>query len=541
MYAGPQRFSAAGFSANPTVRKESGSGVPKDTQNAPERPWEKPGIPEDVGDAGGPLDVEELVRRQIAFLLALVSVAAFSFQGGHAAPEPYTFKVGAAVRDITPNATVAPPDGCVWLGGFGIGTGNNRRACPGAPGSHAITARAMAVSNGADTLIFGINETQGMFAAYTDGPWGHDDARKMISEQTGVPINHIVLASNHSHRGPDTTGVWGGLPASYMLYIRNQVVAAAVEAVQTMQPATIRTGFHDDLAAYGGDSWDGVDGGTVKDLTIRALQARGADGKAIATFVEVPYHSTVHGSAVSVHPDYEGILEESLEAKYGGRAIVWPGDIGRQYAGSRETLNQLLLDDTQASLDSGWDVSDSTVSGVVKRVLEPVTNPLYIYFLSAAKTASLVTCVPGPGPQGSLCTPVDRAKIPPHGAGVFASIYATAFRIGDIFFAGGGGEVYPNVQQDLVANVRAGNHMFLGMAQDQVGYMIAHTEAWVGVVSTQPDSDNWIFNGSPTMGDHLECTQLAGASEIGFTVSGTPDRCTALTVTDGPWNATYPA
>ncbi|GAC1410443.1 MAG: hypothetical protein NVSMB57_04220 [Actinomycetota bacterium] len=461
-------------------------------------------------------------------------------QTGRAAAAPALFRVGAAVRDITPNAVVAPPDGCVWLGGFGLGESDNRRACPGAAGSHPITARAMAVSNGPDTLIFAINETQGMFAAYTDGKWGHDDARRMISEQTGVPIDHIVLASNHTHRGPDTTGVWGGLPASYMTYIRDQVVAASVEAFKTRKHAIIRTGFHDDPAAYGGDSWPTVEGGTVKDTIVRALQAVDLAGKPIATFVEVPYHSTVFGSAHSVHPDYEGILEESLESRYGGHAIVWPGDIGRQYAGNREILNTLLLNDTAAALNSGWIVSDSTIRGVVKRVLEPVTNPLYIYFLSAAKTASLVTCVPGPGPAGTLCTPVDRSKGPPHGAVVFASVYATMFRIGDIFFAGAGGEVYPNVQQDLVADVNARNSMFLGMAQDQVGYMIAHTEAWAGVVTTQTGSDNWIFNASPTLGDHLECTQLSGAAAIGFTVTNVPPRCAALTATDGPFNTVYP-
>lgn len=473
-----------------------------------------------------------LVRRSRAFVCVLaLSAATAVVPGGRALAVPAVFKVGVGVRDITPNPVVAPPDGNVYLGGFGLGLSDNRMSTGVAM---PITARAMAISNGTDTVVFGINETQGMFASYGDGPWGLDDMRRQISADTGVPMGHIVLGTNHSHRGPDTTGVWGGLPPTYLTYIRDQMVAAADEAVATMTDATIRSGFADDPSTWGGDLWPGVPDQDVKDTVIRSLQARRtSDGSAIATFVEVPYHSTVYGSATTIHPDYEGVLERSLEAAYGGTAIVWEGDIGRQYAGNRDTLNERLLNDVAAGLATGWDLTDSTIAGGVRRFVEPVTNPLYIYFLTAAKTVSLVTCTASDVPGvNALCTPVDRTRTPPYGAAVAAGTYATTFRVGDLFFAGGPGEVYPNVQRDLVAKVGARNHFFLGLAQDQIGYLISPAEAWPGIVATQTGSDNWIFNASPTVGDHLECTQLAGAQSLGFAVAAIPDRCGVLTATD---------
>jgi hypothetical protein len=163
-------------------------------------------------------------------------------------------------------------------------------------------------------------------------------------------------------------------------------------------------------------------------------------------------------------------------------------------------------------------------------MIEPVTNPVYLYFISLARLVSPVTCAPPPGPTGTLCNPVARANTPPHSAVVTGGFYGSSFRIGNVLFSGGGGEVYPNVQQGLVDRVDADHHFYLGLAQDQVGYIIAPTYAWAAIVPQ--GGDNGLFNASPTLGDHLMCTHLNQAASLGFTVSNVPEFCPALTATD---------
>ena len=50
-----------------------------------------------------------------------------------------------------------------------------------------IYVRAIVISDGTRTVAFADNETQGSFAAYKKGPWGHTDSRKTIEAATGGP------------------------------------------------------------------------------------------------------------------------------------------------------------------------------------------------------------------------------------------------------------------------------------------------------------------------------------------------------------------
>src|SRR5213592_4055977 len=130
--------------------------------------------------------------RVVPLVLFTGTIAAPAYAAPHkSGPKPAVFEVGASVRDISPNPTVAPPDGSVWLGGFGFGRADRRSTGVNMP----ISARAMVISNGADTVAFAINETQGMFASYSSGPYGLDDMRSEIHAETGIPLDHIVLGS----------------------------------------------------------------------------------------------------------------------------------------------------------------------------------------------------------------------------------------------------------------------------------------------------------------------------------------------------------
>src|SRR5205085_5442968 len=80
-----------------------------------------------------------------------------------------------------------------------------------------------------------------------------------------------------------------------------------------------------------------------------------------------------------------------------------------------------------------------------------------------------------------------------------------------------------------------------GLANDQLGYLIAPTSEYGWFTASQPGNDIAFFNVSPQYGDHVLCSQTAAAAAIGFAATGNPQPygpnadsplCTALTASD---------
>jgi hypothetical protein len=503
--------------------------------------------------------------RRIAALVAAVvtSVSILASRPAKADP-PYTFNVGAAVEDITPDAMpcVDYPGPCfpdnkgLWLGGYGLGAAG--RQSNGVV-DHRISARAMVISNqGGDTLAFAINETQGMFAAYQQGPYGLDDARRQINIQTGIPMNHIVLGSDHSHASVDTTFVWGGVPDNYLKFIHDQIIKAVVAAYNRRVPATLSVGSADD-PSYGGDQLGipGMPDQDYVDKTIRVMQAKRVttdpqlDGNTVVTFIEAPFHPTSYGSShsstdtSSLDSDWPGRVADWAASTQGGIGVGWEGDIGRQGSNGGEARIETA---TQAALDNAMaPITDGTIDGRVQLMTEEITNPVYIWFLNGAKLAAPVVCAGGasinppygtpPTLQGgglSLCSPIPRANTPPYGAGVTSGLWATTFRIGDVLISAGPGEVYPNLADTVRRTVPNARHFYLGLAQDQVGYIIGPTTDWPAVVAVRDAqaNDNGLFNGGPTIGDHLVCEHVIAAAAMGFATGSLPAICAVVTASD---------
>src|SRR5689334_4119093 len=129
------------------------------------------------------------------------------------------YKVGGASRDISPTGTIN-------LGGFGLGDGSVipdaivGRGGVGEKRSETIRSRATVVDDGKTAVAIANIETQGYFAAYEDGPYGLQDmAARVAHDIPALPVGNILIASDHTHSGPDTIGVWGGVSAEYKKFI----------------------------------------------------------------------------------------------------------------------------------------------------------------------------------------------------------------------------------------------------------------------------------------------------------------------------------
>src|SRR4051794_778333 len=275
------------------------------------------------------------MRTLLAVLAALLVLAA------PAAAKTPAYKVGAATRDITP---VGPTN----LGGFGLGDGtvpDNPAFSRGGVGeakSERIAARAIVFDDGKQAIAIADIETQGMFAAYEDGPYGLSDmAAAVAAAIPGLPADHILIASDHTHSGPDTIGAWGGVSTDYLRSVRDQTVAAIKAAYAGRRFADLRAGHSDasDLIYnqactealnqskepdYPGPDVCPVPG---KDGMVRVVQATAPGGGVVATYMAFAAHATA-GGGDGLHGDWPQFLSEALSATYGGVGVAMVGALG---------------------------------------------------------------------------------------------------------------------------------------------------------------------------------------------------------------------
>jgi hypothetical protein len=441
----------------------------------------------------------------------------------------------------------------------------------------------MMVSDGTETIAFGQIETQGYFASYKQGPFGIEEIRRDAAARIAAIAAHhkhappvpttaeILVDSDHTHGGPDTVGVWGGVPTSYLRLVHNRTVNALVAAWRHLRPATLTYGVahagvvgeHKRYPASGGggplltNQFSSDPHNQVMDDQVRVIQARSvATHRLIGTYVNYSSHPTVLGSDnTKVTGDYVGRLDRQIAKRYGGWGFDQVGTLGRtqpartgcsdsSLKGSRESLCELdqyaarVLAKVRYAVRHAKPVRGRTVVGMSSYLLlDPATSPTLVSaaYAGSAIGASVARTVGFPWFTGSL-------------------VGSTAFsgRIGDILVSGGPGEMYPQI----VAKVRhevpgMQGYLNIGTAGDFLGYVIAPLSAYpepmrrmvfsgdpppagdpacaVGTVSVGcPDpisNDNYAFNISQTFGLRLTCALLRGAADqFGKTASTYTDR-----------------
>lgn len=455
----------------------------------------------------------------VASAMLVVAGCGGSAPAGGGAPSVF---VGTAKRDITPTALTAPRDGKVWLGGYGFGR-ERQSAGVLAP----IFVRAFVVSDGERTVAFAENETQGAFAAYKRGTYGLIDVGAAVEAATSgaIPRAHVIVSSDHSHSGPDTTGVWGGLPDSYLAFLRDQTIGAITDAFAARQPVQLLTGTSDATALlhsqFDQPPNDQVDGELRVLVASDPLDARNHH----AVLINFAAHATVMGATnLLVSGDWPSVVASKVEEALGvDTAVVMVGAVGRtqpnrdSIAGDTDPdkLEAYASDVTARVLDATGHLTASAGTRVDAAQLflrEPYSNQFFDFAL--------------------LSSAIARSNQPPWLDGTVVGTLVSAARVGDLFFAAVPGEAYPAIQFALRERVPAAQHFILGLANDQLGYLIAPQEGYPQVAAAAPDNDNALFNVSPLIGDHVMCTLFKATRQIGFTLPPDPPKCTPYATED---------
>lgn len=347
-------------------------------------------------------------------------------------------KVGYAQDVITPS--LHEP---VFLAGFG----NNRRATTV---HDDLYVRSLAIQVNKTTLVLVALDLIGFFR--------HDVYE--VTEKVNQPDIQIIIASTHTHHGPDTMGLWGpdqktcGVDLEYMSVLKQKIVDAIHASLSTLKPASAKwTSVHVPCLVKNARNPEILD----DELTL--AQFVGDDGKPVVTLFNFPCHPEVlweHNPHIT--SDYVGYLRNEVEKQIGAPCIFFPGALGGMMTPDvkdhsfeeAEFMGKKLADEGLGAL-SKVESQRSKIGVEKKEVKAKLTNILY-------KIAFRRKLLPDTrDKKGYITTEVNLIKI------------------GGLWLATVPGEMLPKLGLQLKALMKeAGAQVtgVIGLANDELGYIL---------------------------------------------------------------------
>ncbi len=228
---------------------------------------------------------------------------------------PASLLAGVAVEVITPEISPGLPP--VAVAGFGKGRD--------ATGVHDdLYARALVLQAGGTSVALVALDLIGFF--YDDVVKIRDDVRSRYPE---VGVGSILIASTHTHAGPDVIGLWSppdrSVDSGYVARIRTRAADAVAAAWRARRPARLSFASTD-LPQLVQDSRLPQ----VIDATALLMKVDAQDGhETIATLLDFPSHPESLGrDNTLISCDYPWSARRRLEREFGGVALFFSGDIG---------------------------------------------------------------------------------------------------------------------------------------------------------------------------------------------------------------------
>ena len=495
-------------------------------------------------------------------------------QGGREGSSPETstrtelpWLVGTAEASHDPVATLCVGGGATFCG---------RQVDPSVEGAIAdpllTKATAITGANG-ETLILATTTNIGYFLAYKTeqgGANGIYDIRLRVAEATGVPSANVIVVSDHSHNGPDTIGLWGGVEEDYLRITADAVVGASVAAFDNRKPARLKVAAVNDNAnpvpgvpplesSYAvPPAYDLSRGGPSNQF--RLLVAEDAAGQRLLTMVNYAPHATVWNGVATdrLTGDWAAWAPQIAERRYGGMGLAAVGSVGATDWNKFGDVNERKAEAFQR-LETLMDAADAVLQPVrgdqlqvqTTFIREPILQPVLLLNYKPR----LPTNQPGL-PSEHFDVRIDRSVLPPFLLGSVFGTYISAVRIGDIFLSTFPGEPFGELEyvlrgEERVAGAQA--WFLLGAANDFFGYMVHDFEtyqqtlegaAWLlGCpereileplgVENRSCADHWTLMVSPTIGQHIVCTLQNAAASMGFATQHAEGSCSMLTALDG--------
>lgn len=224
-----------------------------------------------------------------------------------------TLCVGYGQTEITPDLNRP-----VFLAGFG----QNRRA---ETIHDELTARALALQDENRMLILVALDLIGFFRRDVF------DVVQKVKEACKASKIFIIIASTHTHHGPDTMGLWGpddktcGVDLEYLTGLKEKIVDTILASIEKMQPATLKVSS----VQVPGVVKNARDPNIIDHELTVAQFCTPQVGNPLLTLFNFPCHPEVlweHNPHISA--DYPGFLRKRVEIVTGAPCIFFSGALG---------------------------------------------------------------------------------------------------------------------------------------------------------------------------------------------------------------------
>jgi hypothetical protein len=358
-------------------------------------------------------------------------------------------KVGYAQDIITP-ALNKP----VFLAGFG----NNRRA---ETIHDDLYVRSLAIQDGNKTIVLVALDLIGFFRPDV---YEVIERVKQTSEVLKTSEVSVIIASTHTHHGPDTMGLWGpdqktcGVDLEYMSAIKNKIVDVIHASLSKLEPASVKwTSVHVPGLVKNARDPQILD----DELTLLQFSDVTVTSKVTVTLMNFPCHPEVLWDMnPNITSDYVGYLRDEVEKQTSAPCIFFAGALGGMMTpdvkdhsfAEAEFMGLKLAEEGLKALSAVKGSEQVSVIGVEKKEIKAkLTNILY----KLAFGRKLLPDVRDK--QGYVHTEVNLIKI------------------GDLWLATVPGELLPKLglrlkKQLLDAGAKVAG--VIGLANDELGYIL---------------------------------------------------------------------
>jgi hypothetical protein len=222
-------------------------------------------------------------------------------------------------------------------------------------------------------------------------------------------LDYVMVHATHNHEGPDTQGLWGpgyftsGVDPDYMVWLREQMLAAIGEAVAALEPARLEMArIPNRPITTVVDTRKPI----VVDDDIRALLFRRGDGSVIGSIVNFGIHvELAWDENLELTADVAGYLRRGLSAGIdydgnlrrpglGGKTLWLTGNIGGlMTSGPGDVVRDRFLgkDISAPGHDKarafGYGVADTVLDAVEAGAFQPENQPRIALLVSEVELA----------------------------------------------------------------------------------------------------------------------------------------------------------
>lgn len=420
--------------------------------------------------------------------LAIFAWSALGVAIVHVAAAEEWLHVGFGVADVTPDVEGETP---VWM----AGQQRNRRATGV---NDPLQARAVVLDDGVAKVALVAVDSIGLQYPLIEKVRAH------------LPdFAHVLVASTHTHEGPDCIGLWGpspsesGVDPAYLELLEERIVAAIEAARGDLAPAQAEYGTAADPTLLKDYRLPEVLDGVLR--TVRFVDGA---GHARGILVQWSSHPVEPGGNTLLTRDCHGVTVDALEEAYGCPVIFFAGAVGglmgtpaperhrddqgqpivfRSYFHYIEVHGNAVASLAQQALDAAQPLRLTPFAIAAKPIAAPLDNRGY----RQARAAGVLTraIYADAGDPEAFGDELPRTQLEGQ---QMAKTEVAYMRLGDLHVVGIPGELYPELLygeypaepeagadypdaplEPHVTDIVPGEKLLLlGLANDAVGYII---------------------------------------------------------------------